>query len=91
MSIRAKVDRLYHKLNPSGLVQEWATFIREADIVCGRLNPDHKPLTEQELLAVAKDYARTGKKPGDVFAEMLIRVAREREVQDEDRHIGESH
>ena len=77
MSVRAKVDRLYHKLKPSGLMQERITFLREADAICQRLDPHHVPLSEQELLLAARDAARTGNKPGDVLAKTLIAAVRD--------------
>ena len=55
MSVKAKVDAIYRKLNPSGLMQEWITFLREADAICQRLDPHHVPLSEQELLLAARD------------------------------------
>ena len=77
MSVKAKVDSIYRKLNPTELMQEWITFLREADATCGRLDPCYKPLTEQELLLAAKGAARTGEKPGDLLAQWLMWAVRE--------------
>ena len=77
MSVKAKVDSIYRKLNPSELMQEWITFLREADAICQSLDSNHVPLTERELLLAARDAARTGKKPGDLLAQWLMWAVRE--------------
>ena len=76
MSVKAKVDSIYRRLNPSGLTQEWIAFIREADATCQRLDPYHVPLSERELLLAAQNAARTAKKPADMLAQTLIAAIR---------------
>ena len=58
-------------------MQEWITVLREADAICQRLDSNHVPLTERELLLAARDAARVGKKPAHWLAQTFIKAVRD--------------
>ena len=72
--IRGRLATLYRRLYPAGLGSEWFTVLKAADMTNYRLDPKHKPIPDGELLKMAREAAATGKRPGDVLAQMLTEL-----------------
>lgn len=72
--IRGRLATLYRRFYPAGLGSEWFTVLKAADMTSCRLDPEHRPIPDDALLRMAREAAATGKRPGDVLAQMLTEL-----------------
>jgi len=75
--IRGRLATLYRRLYPAGLAREWTEVMvaicGEGGLLC-RLDPSYRPPDEVTLRQWAREGAATGKRPGDVLAQMLAEL-----------------
>lgn len=83
--IRGRLATLYRRLYPAGRLREWVDFLRASDELLQRVEHSktgrpmaefeyHPHLSESELESQARQAAATGKRPGDVLAQMLTEL-----------------
>jgi hypothetical protein len=71
-AVRSRLDRVQRQLRPTGLAAEWEQVLMASNKRWG-LETDR-----ETIRGLARDAAATGRRPGDVLAELLVAQAENR-------------